>query len=679
MADIEAGYEIDLLTLFNEGDGARTLVMTGTNDPSTGAGELAPVGALFLRQVTAVLGEVYYKQGPTDVDWVLIASDQNIQEIQDIFTDMREPTGHVDQSESKISFVEGTRTFTIEPNAPATEFNYYIHGVKYTITIAKNAIIPDVQGIHFIYFDTNENLLITSGTFDGAILHDYAYTAAVYWDVGTQTATYFGEERHGITMDGFTHSHFHLAIGTQYIRGLALNSLNPDVGAPVDTDTWCGVDNGLIRDEDIDINIIHSVTGADDTTVDFEQILVAPAQIPVLYRDGPAGNWLAKTADDYSIIYSGSAGYTDVTNGLPAWNEWTGATWQLTPVANNHFVLTHIIATNDRRYPIIALQGVTDYTNKPQGLDAAKEELAVMTGLPFQEMTPIATLIWECRNTYTNTVKARLRTTDTGDDYVDWRDIETFSSTIGGGGITYHSNLGGLGNDDHLQYVYTQGTERPIVEINAVPADGDVLTYDLANGWWEAATPVAGQDELVKVSANDTTAGYLNGKLVAGTGITLTENNDGANETFTISASAVGTTHLSRHNGGVTQTFDVVPTTILFNTNVRTDADFSYAAGVTTINTTAWYKITFDVSYDNNGNQQVESETWVEVNGTPVAGSYAYGYHRAVGTGLQTQSSTILLNLTATDTVEVVTQRFAGTNTLSTIAESCRLNMTKLG
>ena len=41
-------------------------------------------------------------------------------------------------------------------------------------------------------------------------------------------------------------------------------------------------------------------------------------------------------------------------------------------------------------------------------------------------------------------------------------------------------------------------------------------------------------DEKVKVSANDTTAGYLNGKLVAGTGITLTENNDGANETLTI-------------------------------------------------------------------------------------------------------------------------------------------------
>lgn len=41
-------------------------------------------------------------------------------------------------------------------------------------------------------------------------------------------------------------------------------------------------------------------------------------------------------------------------------------------------------------------------------------------------------------------------------------------------------------------------------------------------------------DMLAKVSANDTNSGYLNGKLVAGSGCTLTENNDGANETLTI-------------------------------------------------------------------------------------------------------------------------------------------------
>ena len=36
------------------------------------------------------------------------------------------------------------------------------------------------------------------------------------------------------------------------------------------------------------------------------------------------------------------------------------------------------------------------------------------------------------------------------------------------------------------------------------------------------------------VSSNDTTVGYLNGKLVAGDAITLTEGSDGADETLTV-------------------------------------------------------------------------------------------------------------------------------------------------
>lgn len=43
-----------------------------------------------------------------------------------------------------------------------------------------------------------------------------------------------------------------------------------------------------------------------------------------------------------------------------------------------------------------------------------------------------------------------------------------------------------------------------------------------------------------KVSSNDTTRGYLNGKLVAGTNITLTENSDGSSETLTVAMVGTG-------------------------------------------------------------------------------------------------------------------------------------------
>jgi hypothetical protein len=45
-------------------------------------------------------------------------------------------------------------------------------------------------------------------------------------------------------------------------------------------------------------------------------------------------------------------------------------------------------------------------------------------------------------------------------------------------------------------------------------------------------------DNKVKVSSNDTTSGFLNGKLVAGTGVSFTEGSDGGDETLTISSGA---------------------------------------------------------------------------------------------------------------------------------------------
>ena len=47
----------------------------------------------------------------------------------------------------------------------------------------------------------------------------------------------------------------------------------------------------------------------------------------------------------------------------------------------------------------------------------------------------------------------------------------------------------------------------------------------------------ADTDVKVSVSSNDTTPGFLNGKLVAGTGVTLTEGSDGGDETLTVAAS----------------------------------------------------------------------------------------------------------------------------------------------
>lgn len=91
----------------------------------------------------------------------------------------------------------------------------------------------------------------------------------------------------------------------------------------------------------------------------------------------------------------------------------------------------------------------------------------------------------------------------------------------------------------------------------AIWKDGsNLLSFKDASNGTKTLTQLSalsGSDEKVKVSSNDTTQGYLNGKLVAGTGITLTENSDGSNETLSVVATnsvATGHTGLSTLTSG---------------------------------------------------------------------------------------------------------------------------------
>lgn len=90
--------------------------------------------------------------------------------------------------------------------------------------------------------------------------------------------------------------------------------------------------------------------------------------------------------------------------------------------------------------------------------------------------------------------------------------------------------------------------------------------------------PRSGADNKdVKVSSNDTTADFLDTKLVAGTNVTLTEQNDGGNETLEISASGAGVptpTEVGQilycYNG---TTFEVVKPVVTNDGFVVTDQD----------------------------------------------------------------------------------------------------------
>lgn len=81
---------------------------------------------------------------------------------------------------------------------------------------------------------------------------------------------------------------------------------------------------------------------------------------------------------------------------------------------------------------------------------------------------------------------------------------------------------------------------------------------------------VVDTNDAVKVSSNDTTAGFLNGKLVAGSNVTLTENNNGGNETLTVAAT-VPVTSVNTKTGAVTLNATDVGAAATSHTHATTD------------------------------------------------------------------------------------------------------------
>jgi hypothetical protein len=378
-----------------------------------------------------------------------------------IFEDTREPTGFINRTDSTISFVDGTRIFTIAP--VSTSFSFYIKGEKFTKTTAQSITIPNLTGTHYIYFNTS-GALETTQVPSADLFQIDAIIAIVYWNNETNLSTLFGEERHGITMDGATHSYLHTILGARYLSGLALQNFTIGSGNS-DADAQFTSDEGSIRDEDI----LHTIP--------------AQTQMPILYRQGQY--WRKKVADAYPLIYSGSAGYTGA-NGRPAYNEYTGGAWQLTQMSNTNFILVHFFGTNDVNNKVIGVVGTQQYNNITAARTGANSEISNLQDLPFAEFVPIGSVIFQSNN-YSNAVKARVVQTDLGENYVDFRGTQVYTPA---GQASDHGLLSGLVDDDHIQYhtdargdirYYTKAEVDSLVSGASSPGDIDETSFNINN------------------------------------------------------------------------------------------------------------------------------------------------------------------------------------------------------
>lgn len=341
--------------------------------------------------------------------------------------------GFVSRADTTISFVDGTRTFTITPTGASFEF--WASGDRFVKSGPDSIVIPDIEGIHFIYYDDTGTLQVVQ-VFNLDIIATFCFVAAVYWDATNNVSIIFGDERHGRQMDSATHLWAHASFGSLYGNGFQPGNLSMDGNGNSAAHAQLSVSNGQFRDEDI----THDIT--DGSPQELDPIL----QAPVLYRSGANGDWRKVAATSFPVTTAGS--------GRAAYNLFSGGVWSLAEAGNNNYVLIHLFATNDTRHPIVSIVGQNQYNNLGDARSAAPLELNELQfgGLAslLLEFIPIATFIVQTATGMTNAVKAAFRTTEEGDDFIDWREQRSVSGT--GASSSNHSNLSGLGNDDHPQY-----------------------------------------------------------------------------------------------------------------------------------------------------------------------------------------------------------------------------------
>lgn len=350
------------------------------------------------------------------------------QTISDLNTVTNEPTGFPNRNDSIVTFDDLTATLTIAPTGAS--FDIYVKGEKFTKTIAESIALNTAESEnHYFYYDSNGDLQVTH-IFFPEIFSENAIVAVVYWNTDLQEHVYFGEERHGLQMDGATHGYLHTTFGARYISGLALQNFDEINFFP-----GLDVDSGSIRDEDILLQIAASTTPT----------------IGLMYRQGT--QWKKITNPSHPLLTTGST--VDYLGFRVPYNNFNTGTQQwelLDPGSDNRYILVHYFATNDKDTPIVAIQGTSFYGDAPSAKNAAVEEIKLLSGLPFLEFVAIGTVVYKTSLSFSGDVPrsyAEYVQIDPGVNYVDFRGTQQY---VPSGTATSHSILSGLSNDDHFQY-----------------------------------------------------------------------------------------------------------------------------------------------------------------------------------------------------------------------------------
>lgn len=344
--------------------------------------------------------------------------------------------GFLNRTDSSIAFDTGTRTFTIDKTNGG--FVVWQNGTKYTRTTEDTIVIADSVGIHVIYYDAGVLTVSVNpshSAFDDIIVNR-VLVAIIYWNATDNDDVIFGDERHGLIMDGETHHYLHDTRRAQYGSGFGLTDYILDTAS--DAALTFELGNGFFYDEDLE----HEIIDGSAANQYEQQLSSGDAEIPIMYRDDVDGSW---TEDAASTLPYKTAG-----SGRLAYNKDDGdGTFSQVEIANNKFVTLTLIATNDSSFPIKMIQGQTEYNTKVAALEGGSTEILAFGDFPTPETVILYRFIMQTNSGFGGTKKAKII------EVTDFRG----STIIGSAAIAqHHGSLGGLSDDDHSQYLLVDGT-----------------------------------------------------------------------------------------------------------------------------------------------------------------------------------------------------------------------------
>jgi hypothetical protein len=417
-----------------------------------------------------------------------------------ISEETNEPSGFPNKVDSKISFNELTRTFTIEPSASGGEFVCWVNGIRYVFDAVLTVTIPDVTGLYYIHFNDSGVLNYKTTYFD---FQTEAPVAYIYWNATANKAPFVADERHGSAMSWVTHEYLHRTRGAVFASGFSANYSLGD--GTDDADAHFDLTSGTFFDEDLEVNITHSNTPIPNT---FQQDMQGPGKFPIMRLSGEA-EWILDEPTDFPMK-QGLAGAGPEYNRLDL-SDSTGV-WDTVSIANGKYGISWIIATNNISYPVFSVLGQGEYDTEGEAEAVNWGNMGAVPNFPVFEYRPLYKIIYQSDSNFTNTIKAKIVSV--------WDIRGVTSTTITSAIVADHGALSGLSDDDHEQYVH-------ISVARNISADhtfsGDVTfsgTISLPNSGVTSGT-------YTKVTVND------EGLVTSGAAATTTDISEGTNLYYT--------------------------------------------------------------------------------------------------------------------------------------------------